>query len=128
MVELVSEEGVVVATGVVDDNIVCGMELHHVKLWPNEVAVHVLNVVDGTIWTREFIGEHLGQCMGLVIRWKKSKVCTNIEVRPSTSESGRRQNFRFSPRVTSKFEFPKNNSSPSPSELSFSIVGNCSTP
>jgi len=51
IVQLISEVDVGVGLDVIDDNITCEMELHHVKLWPYEVAMHMLQVVDDTIWT-----------------------------------------------------------------------------
>jgi len=61
IVQLVSEVGVVVGSGVIDGSITCGIELHHVKLWPHEVAVRVQQVVDENIWIGELVGERLGQ-------------------------------------------------------------------
>jgi len=48
-----SEQVIVVGLGVIDGSITCGMELHHVKLWPHEVAIRVQHVVNENIWTRE---------------------------------------------------------------------------
>jgi hypothetical protein len=48
------------------------MELNVVKLCPSEVAVRVVEVRDGSLWTGEIMGEQLGQYIGLVILWKRS--------------------------------------------------------
>jgi hypothetical protein len=66
-VELLGSRGNVVGTGVIDGNIKCGMELNAVKLCPSELAVRVVEVSDGSMWTWEIVGEWLGQCVGLVI-------------------------------------------------------------
>jgi hypothetical protein len=70
--ELLGSEGNVVGTGVIDGNIKCGMELNVVKLCPSEMAVQVVEVSDGSVWTGKIVGERLGQCIGLVIRWKRA--------------------------------------------------------
>ena len=46
-----------------------GMELHGLKLFPYEVAVHITRVDDASHWIREIVGERLGFCMDLIIRW-----------------------------------------------------------
>jgi hypothetical protein len=45
-VELLGPGGNVLGTGVLQDNIKCGMELNAVKLCPFEVAVQVVQVLD----------------------------------------------------------------------------------
>jgi hypothetical protein len=60
-VELLGPEGNVVGTGVLQDNIKCGMELNAVKLCPFEVAVQVVRVLEESVWTGEIVGERLGQ-------------------------------------------------------------------
>lgn len=67
-VELLTKEGHVVGIGVVDNSYKTGMELNHLKLFPSEVAVKVVRVVDEMVWTGELVGERLGQCLGFVIR------------------------------------------------------------
>jgi hypothetical protein len=64
----------VVGTGVLQDNIKCGMELNAMKLCLFEVAVQVVQVLDESVWTGEIVGERLGQCVGFVIRWRKADV------------------------------------------------------
>jgi hypothetical protein len=73
-VELLGPGGNVVGTGVLQDNIKCGMELNAVKLCPFEVAVQVVQVLDESVWTGEIVGERLGQCVGFVIRWRRADV------------------------------------------------------
>jgi hypothetical protein len=48
-VELLGPGDNVVGTGVLQDNIKCGMELNAVKLCPFEVAVQVLQVLDESV-------------------------------------------------------------------------------
>ena len=48
-VELLGPGGTVVGTGVLQDNINCGMELNVVKLCPFEVAVQVVRVLEESI-------------------------------------------------------------------------------
>jgi hypothetical protein len=74
IVELLGPGGNVVGTGVLQDNIKCGMELNAVKLCPFEVVVQVVRVLEEFMWTGEIVGERLGQCVGFVIRWKKTDV------------------------------------------------------
>jgi hypothetical protein len=71
-VELLGSGGNVVGTGVIDGNIKCGMELNAVKMCPSEMAVRVVEISDGFVWTGEIVEERLGQCVGLVIRWKRA--------------------------------------------------------
>jgi hypothetical protein len=76
-VELLGSGGNVVGTGVIDGNINCDMELNAMKLCPSMVAVWVVEVSDGSVWTGEIVGEQLGQlCVGLVIRWKRALLRT----------------------------------------------------
>jgi hypothetical protein len=56
-VELLGSRGNVVGTGVIDGNIKCGTELNAMKLCPSEVAVRVVEVSDGSVWTGEIVGE-----------------------------------------------------------------------
>ena len=65
--ELLGPGGYVVGTGVLQDNIKCGMELNAVKLCLFEVAVQVVQVLEEFVWTGEIFGERLGQCVGFVI-------------------------------------------------------------
>ena len=51
-----------------------GTELHGLKLFPSEVAVRIIRVDDASHWTGEVVGERLGLCMGLVIRWNRSSL------------------------------------------------------
>jgi hypothetical protein len=66
--------GNVVGTGVLQDNIKCGMELNAVKLCPFEVALQVVQVLDESMWIGEIVGEWLGQCVGFVIRWRRADI------------------------------------------------------
>jgi hypothetical protein len=59
-VELLGLGENVVGTGVINENIKCGMELNAVKLCPSEVAVRVVEVRNGFVWTGEIVGERLG--------------------------------------------------------------------
>jgi hypothetical protein len=72
--ELLGPGDNVVGTGVLQDNIKCGMELNAVKLYPFEVAAQVVQVLDKSVWTGEIVGERLGQCVGFVIRWRRADV------------------------------------------------------
>jgi hypothetical protein len=49
IVELLGLGGNVVGTGVLQDNIKCGMELNAMKLCPFEVAVQVVQVLDESV-------------------------------------------------------------------------------
>jgi hypothetical protein len=87
-VELLGPGGNVVGTGVLQENIKCGMELNAVKLCPFEVAVQVVQVLDESIWTGEIVGERLGQCVGFVIRWRRANVRSVSGGTSSVAESG----------------------------------------
>jgi hypothetical protein len=73
-VELLGLGDNVVGTGVLQDNIKCGMELNVVKLCLFEVAVQVVRVLEQSMWTGEIVGEWVGQCVGFVIRWRRADV------------------------------------------------------
>jgi hypothetical protein len=73
-VELLGPGGNVVGTGVLQDNIKCGMELNVMKLCPFEVAIQVIQVLEESVWTGKIVGERLGQCVGFVIRWRRADV------------------------------------------------------
>jgi hypothetical protein len=96
-VELLGPGGNVVGTGVLQDNIKCGMELNAVKLCPFEVAVQVVRVLEESVLTEEIVGEWLGQCVGLVIRWKTADVQSISGGTSTVAESGAGQNFSFRP-------------------------------
>jgi hypothetical protein len=75
------------------------------------VAIRVVEVSDGSVWTREFMEERLGQCVGLVICWKRALLRT-IEGRwVSVGESSEGQNFSFPTLIVPKFEFEERNTS-----------------
>ena len=59
-VELLSEAGEVVGLAYIDHTFGSGMELHGIKLFPLEVAVHITRVDNMTHWTGEVVGEKLG--------------------------------------------------------------------
>jgi hypothetical protein len=89
--ELLGPGASVVGKGVIDGNIKCGMELNIMKLCPFEVAIRVVEVSNGSMWTGEIVEERLGQCIGLVIRWKRA-LLRNLEGRPfSIGESSEGQ-------------------------------------
>jgi hypothetical protein len=91
IVELLGPGASVVGKGVIDGNIKCGMELNIMKLCPFEVAIRVVEVSNGSMWTGEIVEERLGQCIGLVIRWKRA-LLRNLEGRPfSIGESSEGQ-------------------------------------
>ena len=73
----------------IDGNIKCGMKLNVVKMCPSEVAVRVVEVSDGIVWTGKIVGEWLGQCIGLVIRWKKALLQSIEEKQVSIGESSK---------------------------------------
>ena len=50
-IELLGLGSTVVGTGVLHDNIKCGMELNVVKLCPFEVVVQVVQVLEQSVWT-----------------------------------------------------------------------------
>jgi hypothetical protein len=108
-VELLGSGGNVVGTGVIDGNIKCGMELNG-----------------------EIVGERLGQCVGLVIRWKRALLQSVEGRRVSVGESSEGQNFSFPALIVPDFEFEKEDTSisydncPSRSEGGFSSVRNTS--
>jgi hypothetical protein len=104
-VELLGPGGNVVGTGVLQDNIKCGMELNVMKLCPFEVVVQVVQVLDESVWIGEIIGKRLGQCVGFVIRWRRADVRSISGGTSSVAESGAGQNFSFPSPVGSDFEF-----------------------
>jgi hypothetical protein len=81
------------------------MLLNVVKLCPFEVAVQVVQVLNESVWTREIIGERLGQCVGFVIRWRRADVRSVLGGTSSVAESDARQNFSFPSLGRSDFEF-----------------------
>jgi hypothetical protein len=92
-------------------NIKCGMEFNTVKLCPSDVAIRVVEVSDGSMWTGEIVGERLGQCVGLVIWWKRA-LLRNLEGRPfSIGESSEGQKFSFPALVVLEFEFDEGDTS-----------------
>jgi hypothetical protein len=131
--ELLGSGGNVVGRGVIDGNIKCGMELNAVKLCPSEVAVWVVEVSDGFVWTREIVGERLDQCVDLVIRWKRALLQIIEGRRVSVGESSEGHNFSFPALVVPEFEFEEGDTSisydngpPSLLEGGFNSVGNTS--
>ena len=68
-VELLSQGGEVASMAYMDHTFGSGMELHGIKLFPSEVAVHIIRVDDMSHWTGEVVGEKLGLCMDMTIRW-----------------------------------------------------------
>jgi hypothetical protein len=110
-VELLGPGGNVVGTGVLQENIKCGMELNAVKLYPFEVAVQVVQVLDESVWTGEIVGERLGQCVGFVIRWRRADVRSVSGGTSSVAESGAGQNLSFPSPTGSDFEFEDENTS-----------------
>jgi hypothetical protein len=77
-----------------------------VKLCPFEVAVQVVQVLDESMWTREIVGDRLGQCVGFVIRWRRADVrSVSGGGTSSVAECGAGQNFSFPSLVESDFEF-----------------------
>ena len=68
--DLLNEDMSIVGRGIIDESIKCEMELNEVKLFPSEIAVRVMLLEDNMHWTGELVGERLGQCKGLIIRWK----------------------------------------------------------
>ena len=107
--ELLGSGDNVVRMEVLHDNIKCEMDLNAVKLCPFEVAVQVVRVLEESMWTREIIGEQLGQCVGFVICWKRADVRSVLEGTSSIGESGAGQNFSFISLVGSNFEFEDDN-------------------
>jgi hypothetical protein len=85
------------------------MELNAMKLCPFEVAVQVVRVLEESVWTREIVGEQLGQCVGFVIRWRRVDVQSVLEGSSSIAEFGTGQNFSFPSPIGSDFEFEDEN-------------------
>jgi hypothetical protein len=133
IVELLGPGASVVGKGVIDGNIKCGMELNTVKLCPSKVAIRIVEVSDGYVWTEEIMGEWLGQCVGLVIQWKRA-LLQNLEGRPfNIGESSEEHNFSFPALVVLEFEFDDgdtsinyDNGTPPHSHGDFSTVENTS--
>jgi hypothetical protein len=110
-VELLGLGENVVGMGVINENIKCGMELNAMKLCPFEVAVRIVEVRDGSVWTGKIVGERLGQCVGLVIRWKRS-LLRNLEgSRVSLRESNEGQFFSFPALVVPEYDFDEEETS-----------------
>jgi hypothetical protein len=57
------------------------------------------------VWTREIVGERLGQYVGFVIHWGRADVRSVSKGTSSVAESGAGQNFSFPSPVGSDFEF-----------------------
>ena len=49
--ELLNANNIVVGTGVIESSLKCRMELNAVKLCLFEVAIRVVHVYDGSVWT-----------------------------------------------------------------------------
>ena len=47
----------VVGTGVLQDNIKCRMELNAVRLYPFEMVVQVVRLLEESVWTGEIVGK-----------------------------------------------------------------------
>src|SRR5579875_2006317 len=71
-VELLSKIGDVVGLATREHTFQSGMELHGCRMFPSKVAVRIIQVDDASHWTGEVVGERLGACMGLIIRWNRS--------------------------------------------------------
>lgn len=85
-VELLSESGDVVGLATKEDAFVSGMDLNGLKLFPSEVAVRITRVDDALHWIGEIMGERLGMCLGLIIRWQQS--LTRLMAVEPTSTNG----------------------------------------
>jgi hypothetical protein len=107
MVQLLGDDGTVVGVGMVDNSITCGTELHQVKLRPFEIAVHVTHAAEEREWVGEVVGKVLGDCVGKVIRWRRSSICWAhpSEVRTTNTTAREEQNFSFPPVPTPQFDF-----------------------
>jgi hypothetical protein len=57
------------------------------------------------VWTREIVGEQLGQCVGFVIRWRRADVQSVSGGTSNVAESNAGQNFSFLSPTGSDFEF-----------------------
>jgi hypothetical protein len=87
------------------------MELNAVKLCPSEVAVKIVEVRDGSVWTGEIVEEQLGQCVGLVIRWKRSLLINLEEKWVSLGESSEGHNFSFPALAVPEYDFDEEETS-----------------
>ena len=85
-VELLSESGDVVGLATKEDTFMSGMELNGLKLFPSEVAVRITRVDDTLHWTGEVVGERLGMCIGLIIRWQQSLMRV-VAVEPTSTNA-----------------------------------------
>ena len=104
MVDLLGEDGGIVGVGVVDNSIASGVELHQVKLCPFKVAVHIICALDEIEWVGEVVGRLLSNCVGKVVRWLRTLVCSSrTTATASTSREG--HNFSFPPISTPDFDF-----------------------
>ena len=62
------------------------MELNGLKLFPSKVAVRITRVDDTLHWTGEVVGERLGMCIGLIIRWQQSLMRV-VAVEPTSTNA-----------------------------------------
>ena len=83
---MLSESGDVVGLATKEDAFVSGMELNGLKLFPSEVAVRITRVDDALHWTGEVMGERLGMCVGLIIRWQLSSTRV-VAVEPTSTNA-----------------------------------------
>ena len=65
-------------------------------------------LLDDMVWSGELVGEQLGQCSGLVIRWKKSLFRDVHGHDQDRASSSRRQNFMFSTAALAQYGFHEN--------------------
>jgi hypothetical protein len=111
-VNLLSLEGNIVGVGILQHSIHVGMTLNYIKLFPSEVAVRVIEVSDASYWTGEVIGERLGMCLGLTIRWQQNLVRIMTTPPHQTPDLGNNPTIMFSSTnstPTSKFDFEEPN-------------------
>ena len=81
-VELLSKIGIVVGLAKMEHAFKSGMVLHGCRMFPSEVAVHIIWVDNALHWTGEVVGERLGSCMDLIIRWNRS-LLRNLATTPN---------------------------------------------
>jgi hypothetical protein len=118
-VELLSAIGDVVGMATTELELGSGMELHGLKLFPSEVAVRITRIDDALHWTGEVIGERLGLCMGLIIRWNRSSIRV-VAIEPNIPSALGEDRSQSSPTrmMAPEFDFHERFNTPSSTERS----------
>lgn len=118
--ELLSERREVVGLATREYTFETGAQLHGSKLFPSEVAVRITRVDDALHWTGEIVGERLGMCVGLIIRWHKSYLRA-IAMEPTIQNGEDVLNGSQTPpvrRLAQEFDFHDNFNTPGSTDRS----------